>query len=123
MMQAGRSGAFRSGSEQTKSRSICCGIFDTIHIRIRSGIELCLYRSSYRAVSSASSAVDASALIDNVRCTLSNSLYRAVTSANSAADAVVSDLICHNITSLVITVSTTLSITLGVRVVNNKKTK
>ena len=62
---------------------------------------LCLYRSSYRAVSSASSAVDASALIDNVRCTLSNSLYWAVTSANSATDAVFSDLICHNVTSLV----------------------
>ena len=62
---------------------------------------LSLYRSSYRAVSSASSAVDASALIDNVRCTFSNSLYWAVTSANSATDAVFSDLICHNVTSLV----------------------
>ena len=84
---------------------------------------LCLYRSSYRAVSSASSAVDASALIDNIRCSLCNSLNRAVTSANSATDAVFSNLECHNITSLVITISTTLSITLGVRVVNNKKTK
>lgn len=84
---------------------------------------LCLYRSSYRAVSSASSAVDASALIDNVRCSLCNSLYWAVTSANSATDAVFSNLECHNITSLVITISTTLSITLGGRVVNNKKTK
>ena len=84
---------------------------------------LCLYRSPYRAVSSASSAVDASALIDNVRCSLCNSLYWAVTSANSATDAVFSNLECHNITSLVITISTTLSITLGVRVVNNKKTK
>ena len=84
---------------------------------------LCLYRCSYRAVSSASSAVDASALIDNVRCTLCNSLNRAVTSANCATDAVFSNLECHNITSLVITISTTLSITLGVRVVNIKKTK
>ena len=84
---------------------------------------LCLYRCSYRAVSSASSAVDASALIDNIRCSLCNSLYRAVTSANSATDAVFSNLECHNITSLVITISTILSITLEVRVVNNKKTK
>ena len=84
---------------------------------------LCLYRCSYRAVSSASSAVDASALIDNIRCSLCNSLNRAVTSANSATDAVFCNLKCHNITSLVITISTTLSITLDVRDVNIKKTK
>jgi len=68
---------------------------------------LCLYRSSYRAVSSASSAIDAGALVDNIRCTLCDCLYRAVTSANSAADAVVSDLISHFFTSLVIAISTT----------------
>lgn len=69
---------------------------------------LCLYRSSYRAVSSASSAVDASALIDNVRCTLGNCLYRAVAGTNSASDAVFSDLECHNIYLLSMTISTTL---------------
>ena len=100
-----------------KSRSLCYGILIIIDDR------LSLYRSSYRAVSSASSAVDASALIDNIRCSLCNSLYRAVTSANSAADAVFSNLECHNITSLVIAISTILSIALVLRVVNIKKTK
>lgn len=84
---------------------------------------LCLYRSSYRAVSSASSAVDASALIDNVRCTLSNSLNRAVSSANSAADAVFSNLECHNLYLLGYVNIYAMSITLGLRVVNIKKTK
>ena len=63
------------------------------------GLQLCLYRCSYRAVSSTSTTVDASALIDYVRRTLRNSLYRAVSCANAATDAVISDLKCHSCSS------------------------
>ena len=83
---------------------------------------LCLYRSSYRAVCSASSAVDASALIDNIRCSLCNSLYRAVSCTQTASDAIVSDLKCHSVTSFLQENIYGLSITLGLRLVNNKKT-
>ena len=81
-------------TRKRKSRSLRCGILIIIDEC------LALYRCSYRAVSGAGSAVDADALVDNIRCSLCNSLYRAVAGADSAADAVVSDLICHNITSL-----------------------
>ncbi len=100
-----------------KSRSLRYGILIIIADR------LCLYRSSYRAVSSACSAVDASALVDNIRCALCDCLYRAVTCANSAADAVFSDLKCHNTTSLNLAYIYALSITPVNQLVNNKKTK
>ena len=62
-------------------------------------IRLCLSRCAYRAVSCASTTVDASTLIDNVRCTLGNSFYWAAGCANAAADAIFGNLICHDISS------------------------
>ena len=59
-------------------------------------VGLCLSRCAYRAVCSACSAIDALALIDNIRCALSDSLNRAVAGANSAGDAVFRNLISHN---------------------------
>ena len=60
---------------------------------------LSLYRSSYRAVSSTSTAVDASALVDDERCSLCNSFYWAVGCTQSASDALVSDLKSHSVSS------------------------
>ena len=60
---------------------------------------LCLYRSSYRAVSCTSTAVDASTLVDDERCSLCDSLYRAVGCTQSASDALVSDLESHSVSS------------------------
>ena len=75
-----------------KIPQLSCGILDKAQLPV---IRLCLSRCAYRAVSCASTTIDASTLVDYIRCAFGNSLYRAVTSANSATDAVVSDLICH----------------------------
>ena len=60
---------------------------------------LCLSRCSYRAVSCASTAIDASIFVDYIRCTLFDSLNRAAFHTNATSDAILRNLICHNITS------------------------
>ena len=67
--------------------------FDNLSVR------LCLGRCTYRAVGSTCTAVDAGALVDNIRCTLGDRLDRAVACANAASDAVIRNLICHSVTS------------------------
>ena len=77
-----------------KSRSLSYGILMLFLLWL-----LRLYRSSYRAVSSTSTAVDASAFVDDERCSLCNSFYRAIGCTQSASDALVSDLISHSVSS------------------------
>jgi hypothetical protein len=60
-------------------------------------------RSTYRANTSASSALNAFLRIDNVLAvSLGNSLSRAFCCTSATSDAVITNYICHNSTSLIL---------------------
>lgn len=58
---------------------------------------LSLCRSRYRAVVSASTAINAGVSVNNkLAIAFSNRTHRAVASANAARDAIVRNLVCHS---------------------------
>ena len=65
-------------------------------LRYYSGMKLFLGDSAYRALSFASTAVDAGISIDNeMLVTLGNSLYGALSGAGTTADASITNNTCH----------------------------
>lgn len=56
---------------------------------------LCLSRCSYWTYTSASAAIDACILIDNVWCSLGNSLYWTSGCTSATSDAIITDSVCH----------------------------
>ena len=76
-----------------KIPQLSCGILDKAQLPV---IRLCLSRCAYRAVSCASTTIDANTLVDNIRCTLRNSFYWAAGCTYAATDAIIRNLICHD---------------------------